>query len=304
MASSFIKGLDLSRRFFEEVVKGILEKHFATVKYDASLIGSGSEVFGFDDEISTDHHWGPRIQLFLSETDHKKFSKEIHSVLSKELPYEFHGFSTNWSDPDPQDSMTQLLEPISSGLVNHRVDIYTIKSYLNQHLDIQSVQLSDIEWLMLSEQRLLEFTSGQVFYNKLGQLDKARAALHYFPKNVWYFKLMAEWDHITEEIAFVGRTGMIGDDLGSRIEASRLVRYIIRLTFLLHNTYIPYPKWLSLAFSQLPIANKLQPILIKILKEDDWRNREKLLCEAYLLLLEKQNNLNITPKIILKTGKY
>ncbi|MFX1506721.1 MAG: DUF4037 domain-containing protein [Promethearchaeota archaeon] len=304
MSPSFVTGLELSRRFFEEVVKAIVTKHFATVRYDAALIGPGSEVLGYDDEISVDHHWGPRLQLFLSEEDYEQYSSHIRSVLSQELPYTFLGYSTNWSAPDPQDSMTQLLAPISSGPVNHRVDIYTVKSYLQQHLAIKLVDLSEIQWLMLSEQRLLEFTSGQVFYNTLGELEKARAALHYFPENVWYFKLMAEWDHMAEENAFVGRTGMIGDDLGSRIEAGRLVRHIMRLAFLLEKKYIPYSKWLSTAFTQLPIANQLKPILLKILKEDDWRLREQLLCEAYLLLLEQQNSLNLTPEITLRPGKY
>ncbi|MFX0125172.1 MAG: DUF4037 domain-containing protein [Candidatus Hodarchaeota archaeon] len=304
MSPSFIKGLELSRRFFEEVIKEILKKHFPTVKYDAALVGPGSEVFGFDDHISTDHHWGPRLQLFLNEADYEKYSHEIHSVLSEELPYTFLGYSTNWSQPDPEDSMTQLLEPISSGPINHRVEIYCLKAYLNKHLDIKSVELSDIEWLMLSEQRLLEFTSGQVFYSTLEDLDKARTALSYFPDNVWYFKIMAEWDHIAEASAFVGRTGMLNDDLGSRIEASKLIRHIIRLTFLLHKKYIPYSKWMTIDFSQFPIANQLKPILIKILKEDDWRSRERLLCDAYLILIEKQNELKITPKMALKPGKY
>jgi hypothetical protein len=304
MSPSFVTGLELSRRFFEEVVKDILRKHFAPVKYDAVLIGSGSEVLGYDDEISVDHHWGPRLQLFFSEEDYEQYSSQIRSVLSQELPYTFLGYSTNWSAPDPQDSMTQLLAPISSGLINHRVDIYTVKSYLQQHLAIKSVGLSETEWLMLSEQRLLEFTSGEVFYSTLGEVTKARTALNYFPENVWYFKLMAEWDHIAEESAFVGRTGMIGDDLGSRIITGRLIRHIMRLAFLLQKEYIPYSKWLSLAFTQLAIVNQLKPILLKILKEDDWKRRERLLCEAYLILLEQQNSLNLTPKITLKPGKY
>lgn len=304
MSSSFIKGLELNRRFFEEVVKDLLNRHFATVQYDAALIGPGSEVLGLDDEISVDHHWGPRLQLFLSENDRKEYSSQIKSLLSEKLPFLFMGYSTNWSAPDPQDSMTQLLAPITSGPINHRVEIHTVKTYLEQYLNIKSIQLSDIEWLMLSEQRLLEFTSGKVFYNKLGDLDKARVGLSYFPDNVWYFKLLAEWDHIAEERAFVGRTGMIGDELGSRIETARLVRHIIRLTFLLHKKYMPYSKWVSIAFSQLRTANKLKPILVKTLQEDDWRNRENLLCQALLILLEKQNKLKITPKITVRPSKY
>lgn len=173
MSSSFVKGLELSSLFFEEVVKDILSKFYPSLRYAAALLGPGSEVLGFDDQVSTDHHWGPRAQLFLHDDDLEKYSDQIKSSLSRNLPYTFNGYSTNWSEPDPNDSMNQFLENISSGPVNHRIDIVSVKSYLKQHLDIESVHLSDIEWLILPEQKLLEFTSGEIFHSKLGTLSSA-----------------------------------------------------------------------------------------------------------------------------------
>ncbi len=304
MVSSFIPGLELSRIFYEEAVKPILSKHYSTVKYDAALIGTGSEVLGFDDFTSTDHHWGPRLQLFLSDDDYRTYKDDIKAILSKELPYSIRGYSTHWSEPDPNDSMSQFLKPVSSGFVNHRVEIYDIKSYLRRHLNIEQFNLTDIDWLVLPEQKLLELTAGEVFYTGLNDLPKVRESFRYFPRNVWLFKMISEWDHLAEEMTFVGRTGSIGDDLGSRIETSRLVRRIIRLSFILSKKYVPYYKWRALAFSRLPIAQELHPRLLKILKEDNWRNREKLLCQAYLILLSAQNSLQITPEISLKTSKF
>ena len=68
--------------------------------------------------------------------------------------------------------------------------------------------------------------------------------------------------------------------------ASRLVQRIIRLAFILSKKYIPYPKWFAYSFSLLPIATELQPLLLDIVKADNWRIREELLCSAYLLLLD------------------
>ena len=62
------------------------------------------------------------------------------------------------------------------------------------------MKLTDIDWLLIPEQKLLEFTSGRVFYNGLGELTKARNQLDYFPLDVWIFKLISEWDHIVEEM--------------------------------------------------------------------------------------------------------
>ena len=66
---AFVSGLDLSRRFFQEIVRPLLTRNFPAVRYAAALLGPGSEVLGFDTEISTDHDWGPRLFLFLREEE-------------------------------------------------------------------------------------------------------------------------------------------------------------------------------------------------------------------------------------------
>ncbi len=304
MSPSFIQGLKLSQIFFEDALKPLLEKYYPLLQYDASLIGPGSEVLGFDDHISSDHHWGPRLQLFLSETDYHSLHQKIDLLLRQKLPYSIQGYSTHWSKPDPNDNMNQFLEPTSEGLVNHRVDIFTVNSYLRKVLCIDSTNLTDIDWLILPEQRLLELTAGKIFHQSLGELPKVRKYFSYYPENVWYFKILSEWDHISEEMAFVGRSAPKGDDLGSRLVATRLVRYIIRLAFILCKTYVPYSKWFGFAFSFLPIATDLQPILLEILTQDNWRKRENLLTEAYLVLLDYQNSLQITPKISVNATQF
>lgn len=46
--TEFIPGLYLSRMFYEEAVKPVLAADFGGLQYSAALIGSGSEVLGFD----------------------------------------------------------------------------------------------------------------------------------------------------------------------------------------------------------------------------------------------------------------
>ena len=53
-------GIELARRFYTERVAPEL----AGVPHAAALLGSGSEVLGFDDEVSPDHDFGPRVQVF------------------------------------------------------------------------------------------------------------------------------------------------------------------------------------------------------------------------------------------------
>ncbi len=47
----FVSGLDLSRRFFREIVRPLLAPAFPHLHYAAALLGPGSEVLGFDTEM-------------------------------------------------------------------------------------------------------------------------------------------------------------------------------------------------------------------------------------------------------------
>ncbi|MFW9778367.1 MAG: DUF4037 domain-containing protein [Candidatus Heimdallarchaeota archaeon] len=302
--SEFIPGLLLAQRFFSHVVLPLIQTNFPLLKFDAALLGPGSEVLGYDDEVSTDHHWGPRAILFLTEEDLLKDGPAIKDLLGQKLPYTFSGYSTNWSEPDPNDSMNQFLVQESTRPINHRVELFTVRSYLREFLGVSKMKISQYEWLTLSEQRLLEFTSGKVFHNTLGKLEPVRARMAYFPENVWRFKLLADWEHIGQEIAFVGRSAMCGDELGSMLEAGRLVRYIMRIGYILSKKYTPYPKWFGTGFSRLSIARDLYSVLLSITKEDSWRQRENLLCRAYLILIKKMMELKIVPKLSIKPVSY
>ena len=65
----FLPGLKLNELFYTEAVAPILQREFPAVPMAAARIGSGSELLGFDTEMSTDHDWGPRFQLFLRAED-------------------------------------------------------------------------------------------------------------------------------------------------------------------------------------------------------------------------------------------
>ena len=66
MPAPFIPGLDLAGAFFAEVVRPLLDEAYPRLPYAAALLGPGSEVLGYDTARSTDHDWGPRLQLFLA----------------------------------------------------------------------------------------------------------------------------------------------------------------------------------------------------------------------------------------------
>ncbi len=297
--STFIAGLDLARAFYHEAVQPILAKHHPRMSHSAALLGSGSEVLGFDDAVSRDHNWGPRLQLFLSVPDHDCLSAAISLTLRRHLPHQFRGYATNWSAPkhEKDDQGTQLLAPTTSGEVNHRVELLTIDSFMRAHFGMERDQaMRAADWLSISQQMLLSFTGGEVFHDALG-LETIRQRFAFYPRDVWIYMLACGWQRIAQDEHLAPRAGSVGDELGSRLIAGRLVRSILLLCFLMERRYAPYPKWLGRAFQQLDCARELAPILEAVQLARDYRERERHLCRAWQVLNRLHNNLRLTKPI-------
>lgn len=292
----FIPGLTLSELFFNEIVGPILEARFPGLTYSAGLIGIGSEVLGFDDEMSTDHHWGPRLMLFLGQKDADRFAEAISEILAEELPYEFHGYPTNFSEPNlhPNDRGTQLLQAIEEGPVNHRVIVHSVKGFFLEYMGLDIGQALDpADWLSLPEQKLRAVTAGAVFHDAAG-LENVRDRLAYYPRDVWLYLLAAGWGRIEQEEHLMGRAGMVGDEVGSALIGARLVRDVMRLCFLMERTYAPYPKWFGTAFKQLSCADDLWPILHAALQSETWQIRQDNLVQAFEYIAAMHNTLGLT----------
>ena len=62
-----MKGLELSRKYYEEFGKPMLKEQFPEIEHliAVGLVGSGSDCYGYDDDISHDHDFEPGFCLFL-----------------------------------------------------------------------------------------------------------------------------------------------------------------------------------------------------------------------------------------------
>jgi hypothetical protein len=296
-STAFIPGATLNEMFYHEVVGPILARNFPALAYSAALIGYGSDVLGYDTPISTDHNWGPRLTLFVSPEDHAKYEQTIHVNLQQELPTAFRGYSVNYSQPDANDNGVQRMQAIKSGRINHLIHIGTVPLFFERYLGLDPNQgIGWVDWLTLTEQALLQVTHGHVYHDELG-LVAAIAKVAYFPRDIWLYRMAAQWQRISQQEAFVGRCGDVGDELGSRINAARVVRDLIKLAFLIARQYTPYDKWLGTAFARLNCARQLTPIFARVLDAREWKQRETPLCEAYQVLAEMQNSLGVGARV-------
>jgi hypothetical protein len=301
--AAFIPGLELCRLFYEEAVRPILDAVVPGLPHSAALLGRGSEVLGFDDEMSVDHYWGPRVQLFLRDEEHDRHSEAIYAALSDRLPHRFRDYWTDLTPRDPEADSARPPEAGDAGPVKHHVDVLTLRSFFLEHLafDIDG-EIGPADWLTFSEQQLCMMTAGAVYHDEIG-LQAVRDRIAYYPQDVWLYLLAAGWWRIHPEGNLAGRAGFVGDELGSAVIGSRLVCDLMRLCFLMERRYAPYSKWFGTAFARLACAAELLPILSKALRAETWPEREATLATAYEHLAAMHNALQITEPVSVKASQ-
>lgn len=259
------EGLELARRYFEQVVGPLLAHRLPDLRYAAARLGTGSDLLGLDDAMSRDHDWGLRLLLLVDGAD---AVREVKGYLQRTLPPSFEGlptrFATTW---DP--------------VVRHRVDVDTPCGFAASRLGVDMTgPLTALDWLSLTGQSVLEVTAGAVFTDPSGSITRIRRALAWYPDHLWKYVVAADWARLAQELPLVGRTGQRGDDVGSRVVASRLVGVALHLGFLLERRWPPYPKWLGTMFAALPSAAVALPALECALAATAWQGRQAALCDA------------------------
>jgi hypothetical protein len=288
-----LQGAELSQLFYRDVVRQIVLDVVGGV-HSAAMINYGSEILGFDDEMSRDHSWGPRFQLFLPEDTDEKLFDELDIALRQRLPLEFMGYSTSFVNDDDG---SRILATGNEGDIDHFVLISTLTRFLSRSVGIASIEgMSDGDWLSLPSQKLLALSTGPVFHDRIG-VQALQRELQFYPDRVWKYLMACQWMRLSQEEPFIGRTGVTGDDMGSRIIASRLVQHAIRLAFLIERRYAPYSKWFGTAFRNLACSESLGSSIERVLSASDWQGREKAFVEVTSLLGELHNDLEITEAI-------
>jgi hypothetical protein len=300
----FMPGLELSRRLYEEAVRPIVERRFPALRWGAARNQAGSDVYGFDTARSMDHGWGPMLTLYVAQDDWRPgLGEEISQVLAAALPHHVHGFPTFLADPGDESRVLWrhgMMVMTAERPIKHQVRAAPEQEIIRGWLGIDPTRgtpLSLDEWLVVPSHHLREFTAGAVYRDDTGRITAAREAVRWYPHDVWLYLLAAQWLRIDQESAFMGRAGEVGDELGSRLVAGRLVREIMRLGYLMERQHQPYTKWFGSGFARLACAPRVTPHLMAAIGGETWQERDAALAAAYGICAEIHNGLKLTDYI-------
>lgn len=278
----FTSARELGAQFHDEVIRPLVGE----TPYAAGLLGWGSDVLGYDTARSTDHGWGPRLHLFVDAAEVERITRAVED----NLPETFRNYPVRFG--------WDAQQPV------HHVTVTTVSAWLMNHLGVDvtgpggdpGAGLTTRDWLVTPQQQLLGVVAGPVYADD-GRLEPVRTALSWYPDEVWVWLLACQWSRIAQEETFVQRTAEVGDQLGSRVVAARLVRDLMRLALLMERAYAPYTKWLGTAFARLGHPDGLDQDLREALDARALEDRERALTTAYEKVGRRHNELGITEPV-------
>lgn len=226
-----MKGLELSKAYFEQFGKPMLINEFPKLLpfLAAGLFGSGSECFGYDDEISTDHDFDAGFCLLLPGEDiiDRRSSFLLERAYDK-LPKDFMGFHRS------------LLSPVGG----NRKGVIRIDEFFKEKVGSPDGTLSLFDWLAIPEYSLAEATNGSVFFDNFGLLTNIRKNLSYYPDDIRKKKLASNLLLMAQSGQYnYKRCISHGETAAAQLSVNEFVNSAMSVIFLLNNAYKPYYKW-------------------------------------------------------------
>ncbi|MGX8692281.1 MAG: DUF4037 domain-containing protein [Clostridia bacterium] len=248
-----MKGLELSRAYFERYGRPMLDGQFPELlPYLAvGLFGSGSECFGWDDEVSRDHDFEPGFCLFLPEEEIVSRRQEflLERAYAK-LPKDFEGFSR------------AALLPVGGA----RHGVLRTAEFFQKTVGAANGALTAEQWLTLPEQALAEATNGALFFDNWGEVSRIRGQLAYFPEDIRLKRLAGRLLLMAQAGRYnVPRCLAHGESGAAQLAAIEFADSAMAAAFLLARRYRPYYKWRFRALRELPRLSELAQPLERIL---------------------------------------
>jgi hypothetical protein len=294
-----MKGLELSEAFYWEIVRPIIANQFPQLleKHAAGLIGYGSDVLGYDDELSRDHEWGARCYIWLLDSDYDLYAASLNHAFNEKIPTLYKGYPARFS----VDVSHEVLIPYNGESNLHHIAITSVSRHMKIQLGINTAEPSIIEWLVLPEQKLMEWTRGKIFTDPVGEITAVRKTLTYLPDDVWRYKLKYAWSSF-RHLYVAGLTALRGDALSARLCLNKMVEKAVQLIFLYNKRYRPGTyKWISRELLQIsPKANNMIKQLEDILLESNVITAVEQLEDLLMVLVKQHNDMKLTEFIELK----
>ena len=285
-----MNGLELSRGYYEEYGKPMLENDFADILpfLAVGFVGSGSEHFGFDDEISRDHDFEPGFCIFLPDenTVDRKKAFQLERAYAK-LPKEYMGFKRLTVSP-------------AGGSRN---GVIRTSEFYARETGSPDGNLTVEQWLNIPDYALAQAVNGEVFFDNYGEFSEARERIIMMPRDIKLKRLAGN-------LLIMAQSGQYnflrclkhGEKEAALLACSEFVNAALKTVFLLNDRYVPFYKWSFRALRQIfgtkEISDCLSGLLFGDIRDEKQAEEKYLTIEkAASLIIEELIDRNLTDAV-------
>ncbi len=269
---SFVRNLECCRKFYECYGKEMIHNKFPEYeeRIAVGLVGEGSDCFGFDDAISTDHDYGLGFCMWLTTADYEKIGVSLqkeyeilvqeytgNALLNMFLQKRRGVFSVN----NFYNNLLETALDYEQLIDNQKSDTTGIGSKSNEVFTEQF-------WETVDEYKLASAVNGEVFVDKQGSFSSVRAALMvYYPEKVWRKKL-AQCLHEFSQYAQSNYPRMMAreDYITASLCVAKTLEAAMDLVFLLKKEYAPYYKWKKTGVERMSRRRDVSPLAKELLE--------------------------------------
>ena len=248
-----MKGLELAEKYYKEYGEPMLKEQFPDVlsQIAVGLIGSGSECFGYDDEISEDHDFEPGFTIFIPGEAFmdSKTAFRIERAYAK-LPKEFMGFK----------------RPPVNPVGGNRHGVVRLDEFLTEKLGNSLGELSTADWLRLPENTILEVSNGKLFYDGSGTLTAIREGCKAMPEDIRRKKIAGHLLNMAQAGQYnYYRLIKRGEEGAAQLALFIFVQSAIQVIYSLNHALMPYYKWAFRGMRDLAVLSNLEAPLTELL---------------------------------------
>ena len=248
-----MKGLELSRRFFEDHGKEFLNEDLLPFT-SIGLAGNGSECFGFDDEISQDHDFQPGFCVWVDDDAPDEVFQTLTAAYQK-LPTGYLGY--------------RRYDHALGG--EKRRGAFRTAEFYHTLIGLPRAPQTISEWLSVPDYALAAATNGEVFTDHATDFSYVRnSLLHGMPRDI-------RLKRIAKHIALAAQSGQYnverclkhGEAAASRIALSEFAVHTASAAYHLNGRYPPFYKWIMRGLRELPKLSELNTELSALLLSAD-----------------------------------
>ena len=240
-----------------------------------ALVGVGSECLGFDDEISEDHDFSSRCQLFLDDSDYKTYKSDLESSLK---------------------IFCKDLESLTSNLKDVNVEIMPISNFYKYYTLFENGPKTESEYRKVPMDLLCVATNGKVFLDNLGKLSEIRnRLLNFYPEDIRLKKIAFQLNKMAQSGQYnYSRMIKRGDTVAANIAQGEFVKHYLEFVHLLNKKYMPFYKWSYRSACSLEILGNFTQENLKKLSEASIYEKESLIEEICLTVVNTLNELGLS----------